>query len=688
MFEALYFGDQVLGLLLCAALGLAAWGVARLAPRRGLAALRRVALGSLATIGLVAALVALRLLIAVAFWRGYGWTIAADRLLLSAPLLALPLLAILALTVPRLRRLAREARGAAGAPVDTATRVSAGAPGLLLPVRVAAVAALVDLGAQLFASPAPAYLDDLATAWAIVAACAGICWAWTYRRWRLLGDPARRATLHPAAGFARAVMVALVFGGAFVGWFAYAGRASALPDRLGMAGGGHAHGGGGTSVTALTGPRTGTPDRRFTLTARRAQVALSSGATVDAWTFDGQLPGPELRARQGELLEITLINQDIDAGVTLHWHGLDVPNAEDGVAGVTQDAVLPGRSHTYRFVAAQAGTYWYHSHQQSSEQVRRGLFGAIIIDPPATQPGQRDIAIVAHNWSADGGGRLAYGAADTLRREAVAPGTPVRLRLVNSDAGRASFALAGVPFRVAAIDGTDLNAPTDLVAARLLLADGGRYDLTFTMPDHPVLLAPGGGADTQGPDVRGTPGLLLSPDGAGEPPAIGTGPLFDPANYGRPAATPFGATSRFDRQYAVLLDDRLGFYNGQFTFVYTINGVVFPDTPTFVVKEGELVKVTIANRSFADHPMHLHGHHILVLGRNGTPVAGSPWWADTLNVAPGEEYEVAFLADNPGVWMDHCHNLAHAAVGMVMYLNYEGVTTPFEVGPATPNQPE
>jgi FtsP/CotA-like multicopper oxidase with cupredoxin domain len=112
----------------------------------------------------------------------------------------------------------------------------------------------------------------------------------------------------------------------------------------------------------------------------------------------------------------------------------------------------------------------------------------------------------------------------------------------------------------------------------------------------------------------------------------------------------------------------------------TINGDVFPNTPMFMVSEGDLVKTTIINRVQVDHPMHLHCHHMLVLSRNGEPVTGSPWWSDTLDVAPGEIYEVAFLADNPGVWMDHCHNLQHATAGMTMHLMYEGVTTPFQVG--------
>ena len=107
-----------------------------------------------------------------------------------------------------------------------------------------------------------------------------------------------------------------------------------------------------------------------------------------------------------------------------------------------------------------------------------------------------------------------------------------------------------------------------------------------------------------------------------------------------------------------------------------------------MVTRGDLVKVTLIDRGHLDHPMHLHGHHALVLARGGVPTTGSPWWTDTLDLVPGETYDIAFRADNPGLWMDHCHNLQHAASGMIMHLGYEGVHTPFRAGPATGNQPE
>jgi FtsP/CotA-like multicopper oxidase with cupredoxin domain len=108
----------------------------------------------------------------------------------------------------------------------------------------------------------------------------------------------------------------------------------------------------------------------------------------------------------------------------------------------------------------------------------------------------------------------------------------------------------------------------------------------------------------------------------------------------------------------------------------------------FMVSEGDVVLMHIENHSGAVHPMHLHGHHALVLSRDGKPSTGSPWWTDSLDVRRGERYDIVFVADNPGVWMDHCHNLPHAADGLVAHLMYEGVSTPYVVGGNAENSPE
>jgi FtsP/CotA-like multicopper oxidase with cupredoxin domain len=107
-----------------------------------------------------------------------------------------------------------------------------------------------------------------------------------------------------------------------------------------------------------------------------------------------------------------------------------------------------------------------------------------------------------------------------------------------------------------------------------------------------------------------------------------------------------------------------------------------------MVSDGDLVKVTLVNDTSAIHPMHLHGHHMLVLSRNGVPNRGSPSWSDTLMVKPGDTYVVAFRADNPGLWMDHCHNLRHASAGLTMHVMYTGVSTPYLIGGPADNKPE
>jgi FtsP/CotA-like multicopper oxidase with cupredoxin domain len=121
---------------------------------------------------------------------------------------------------------------------------------------------------------------------------------------------------------------------------------------------------------------------------------------------------------------------------------------------------------------------------------------------------------------------------------------------------------------------------------------------------------------------------------------------------------------------------------------WTVNGGLFPDVPMYTVSRGDVVVMRLENNSGEVHPMHLHGHHAVVLSRNGEAATGSPWWVDSLNVGDGESYEIAFVADNPGVWMDHCHNLPHAAEGLVAHLMYAGYSTPYRIGEASGNEPE
>ncbi|MEH0824355.1 MULTISPECIES: multicopper oxidase family protein [unclassified Micromonospora] len=568
--------------LVIALLAAAGWlgGGAASAARR-----RPLALG-LAAFALLATLA--RAITITALARA-GWWFAAEKVLLAAPLS----LAAVAVAGPRLLRASGDIRSAA---VPLLFAGYAGSAGLLVTV--------------LHGYPASAGVGLLAVAGVVAA---------TAVTWRVL-DARPSPTVSRAALAVAAA--ALVTG---TGLAVTPNAAPGVP---------HDHGYRDTRTA-------GEPTRRFTLTAGTATVSVS-GRDVAAWAFNGQVPGPELTATVGDVLEVTLRNRDIARGVTLHWHGYDVPNSQDGVPGVTQAAVLPGQEFVYRFRTDQVGTYWYHTHAVSDIGVRKGLYGVLVVRPaPVTGV---DVTVPVHTLSG-----LPLPAP---RTEPVEAGMPVRLRLINTDRTTHRYALAGTPFRVAAIDGSDLRNPTPLVDTAVLIPAGGRYDLVFTAPATPVALF------VDGRQVHST-----GPVSA----ATGAWPVLDPLSYGVASPVPW---SRFDKEFTLVLDRGLDLRGLLPRYAHTVNGAADPDIPSQVVRLDDIAKFTIVNRSQVVHPWHLHGHHVLVLTRNGRPPTGSPLWLDSFDVRPGDVWEVAFRADNPGMWANHCHNLAHADAGMTLHLMY------------------
>ncbi|RYV49670.1 multicopper oxidase family protein [Pengzhenrongella frigida] len=441
--------------------------------------------------------------------------------------------------------------------------------------------------------------------------------------------------------------------------------------------------GAASAVPALTADQGGAPDVEMTLVARAERFQPPSGDWVDGYTLNGQSPGPVLRVTAGELVQVRLENESVAEGVTLHWHGLELPNADDGVAGVTQDAVAIGAEHTYRFVADQPGTFWYHSHQLSHEQVRRGVLGALVVlpqqatspdaDPPDADPADADVVALVHRY---GGKSTVNGHRDDLRIPA-APNQRVRVRVINTENGPMSAWVGGASFRLVAVDGRDLHEPTLLEGTAVLVTAGGRADLEVTMP-------------TDGSGVRvqlGGSAVVLGPASAEAAEVPRPAETVDLLSYGTPAdlGIDWGTP---DRRFDYDIGRRPGFLDGRPGMWWTINGRLYPEVPAYMVAEGDIVVVHIANHSGEVHPMHLHGHHAVVLRRDGEPATGSPWWVDSLNVSDGESYDLGFVATNPGIWMYHCHNLPHASEGLVAHLMYEGVTTPFVLGGPAGNEPE
>ena len=485
------------------------------------------------------------------------------------------------------------------------------------------------------------------------------------------------AIVAPLGWLWQASRVPAVYSVVEMGYLDYGGGAVSNPGGGGHGGHMEGHGPGhdmapSRLVTDMVADPARPADVRVELVTRQQMLSVG-GQSVPGFTVNGTSPGPEIRARQGQLVEVQLRNESVTDGVTLHWHGVDVPNAMDGVAGVTQDAVPVGGSFTYRFVAEQVGSYWYHSHQVSNPQVAGGLLGSLVVTPRAGIAQQVDVSAVAHTY---GGVRTINGNAEDLRVPA-RPAQRVRVRVSNTDNGPMKIWTTG-SYRLLAVDGTEVHQPTEVTGRSVTLTAGARADLEVK--------APSDGAAVRVQLSKAT-AVIIGPPGADTAVPPQPADELDLLSYGTPAPLGFDPAEA-TRQFDYRIGRRPGFVKGRPGMWWSINGHLYPNVPMYVVREGDVAVVHIDNRSGEVHPMHLHGHHVVVLARNGVAATGSPWWVDSLNVLADQTYDIAFVADNPGIWMDHCHNLKHAAQGMIAHLMYDGVDTPYRIAGPADNQPE
>lgn len=485
----------------------------------------------------------------------------------------------------------------------------------------------------------------------------------------------------------------------------------------------------------------------ITLVAKKGTQKLSNGVTVPVWTFNGSAPGPEIRVEKGQKVRVTIKNE-LSAPVSIHWHGYPVPNKMDGIPGITQDAVAPGKSFTYAFVASQAGTYWYHSHQDSVNQVDRGLYGAFIVEDPKEKY-DKDYTLMLDEWVTDknqinrqikamtseaqtkknngdsGMGNMPgmdMGGSDPSSSDSgnsngmnrsgnmmadkmsmynlytingksgslvkpltVKKGDKVRLRFINAGYLPHNIHIHGHNIKVIATDGQSINKPQAVKNKVISIAPGERYDVSFTADN------PGKWAIEDHGTAKGTNGMKALIDYEGskastdQPNASTQLPAINFADYGTKTKPQFTLNQKYDLTYTMNLNAGM---NGN-GMIYTINGKTFPNTNPINVKKGDLVKVKLVNQDMMNnHPMHLHGHEFQILSKNGKPLAGSPLYKDTLNIKPGETYVVAFLANNPGRWMFHCHDLHHANAGMVTEVNYTDFHSSYVPSSSNNNKPE
>ncbi len=390
---------------------------------------------------------------------------------------------------------------------------------------------------------------------------------------------------------------------------------------------------------------------------------LDEGLEGDpGYAYNGQIPGPTLRAKVGDTLVVDLQN-DLETPTTIHWHGVDVPWAMDGVPWM-MDPVAPGASAAITFPLNQVGTFWYHPHFDTDSQVDLGLYGVLVVEDPA-EPDVPDAVLVFDDAHEDEGDESGDGSAAHLHGDALpdrwlvngvsdgvltaTPGEPLRARLLNAS-NIAYLALRWTGMRVIAHDQGLLPALSqpDL----LLLAPGDRAEVEWLVGggDLEVLAEP---FSLHGGTAPGEAEVILTVSSSGATPAAA-------ASWPFVAASPPVDPGRTDVRYVFQGDGEQ----------WMINGELFPDVTVETVPLDAETIIELRNVSPTRHPFHLHGHAFEVLSDGNGP-ATSYRLEDTVDVGIREVVRLRVVADNPGDWMVHCHLLPHAEQGMMTVLRVE-----------------
>jgi len=435
-------------------------------------------------------------------------------------------------------------------------------------------------------------------------------------------------------------------------------------------------------------------DGFINLIARPGEMPLLGAGKVATriWGYEGKSPGPQIRVRQGEEVRVRLINK-LPQPTTMHWHGVRIVNAMDGVPELTQKAVPPGGRFDYVFRAPDAGTFWYHTHNRTWEQMARGLYGTLIVEEKEKPAFDQDLTLVVDDWRLTEEGQIHEQSLGALHEWAhggrsgrwitvngayrpqmkIRAGERVRLRLVNvCNASIYALKLEGLKADLIALDGQPV-APRDVSSEPMLFSPAQRIDLAVAADPNHQGKASLRSLRRDGSDELA--GFVIEPSSTGagknpDPIRLPDNPL--PKTLDRSGALNIkvkmegGAMGRL--RSAVYKGRKLGIDELiQVKSIWALAGVTgLPEKPLFSARRGQSVVLNLINETAWPHPMHIHGFHFSVLERNGKPMAGAPW-RDTELIMPRETVLLGFVADNPGKWLLHCHTLEHAAAGMITW---------------------
>lgn len=420
----------------------------------------------------------------------------------------------------------------------------------------------------------------------------------------------------------------------------------------------------------------------------KADLTGGASARTQVLAYNGVVPGKELRGKVGTPLKI-LFENALDEPATVHWHGLELPNTMDGVPGVTQEAVAPGESFTYSFTPKHPGTYWYHPHANSAEQLARGLHGILVVDDVVPPDVEHDVVLVIDDWRLDEDGQIHMASFGDLHEAAhggrmgnvitvngkpeenlaIKRGDLVRVRLVNvANSQIFGIHLAGLRGHVIALD--------------------GRSTEPFEIGSEPVVLGPAQRADVVLTAATGAPeGSLFLSDGEGRKLDLAKFQVEDSGQESRATAVRLAdvAPLQLDSKEAYEVSLPLqGGAMGRMTsarlegeeqgwrdlvrnqMAWALAGDAgMPPEPLFTVPRGTRVRISMPNETNWPHAMHVHGKHFTV-EKGGLP-GDLGRLRDTVMVLPAETSVISFIASNPGDWVLHCHMLEHANTGMMTW---------------------
>jgi FtsP/CotA-like multicopper oxidase with cupredoxin domain len=408
--------------------------------------------------------------------------------------------------------------------------------------------------------------------------------------------------------------------------------------------------------------------RTLTAAPKRMKLHPEAAAEAELWAFDGQVPGPVLRVRQGDEARLRFQNRT-ERPLSLHWHGVRGPNAMDGVGGLTQEPVPSGQDFDYRFVPPDAGTYLVRPLVigGSAEPTERGLSAVLVVEERDSPRVDQEFVLLVDDWrlNEDGslapfgnvmeaatngrlGNWLAVNAKPIPHRITTVPGSRIRLRLANGCNARSTrIRFDDLKAYVIAIDGqpTDTFEP---LRSTLPFSPGSRYDLLIDVPHE-------GSTKGQVTALLGQGVALVAIASEGEPARQPLPPIaaLAPNKLLPPGIRLQDAT----RRDFVIAGGAKRNPKGELTFdgdptkIWTVNGAAGSASakPLVSVKRGTPVVLAIVNTTPTVQPIHLHGHVFRLL--HPFDDGWEPYWLDTLQVPEGRTLRIAFTADNPGRWL-------------------------------------